>query len=241
MGGLAALFEAAAFVVGFWIFFTLLEPAEYGAADVAAGRHVAFLADNRTILTVWNLVIYVAFGAFLVVLALALHERLKGAAPGLATTGTAFGLIWAGLVIASGMVANIGLDAVVELAGQDPAEAAVVWRSYHFVVNGLGGGNEIVGGLWVLLISLAAVRPGGLPRPLNALGGVVGVAGLLTTVPALEPLGAVFGLGLIAWFACLGVVMLCGGERSASTIGSGFEPKPVAETAQMARGLPARG
>lgn len=189
MGGLAALFEASAFVFGFWVFFALLEPAAYGAADVAAARHVAFLADNRAILTVWNLVIYVAYGAFLVVLALALHERLKGAAPALATTGAAFGLIWAGLVIASGMVANIGLDAIVELAGTDPAGAAVVWPSYQFVVNGLGGGNEIVGGLWVLLVSFAAVRPGGLPRPLNALGAVVGAAGLLTTIPALESLG----------------------------------------------------
>lgn len=211
-GGLAALFEAAAFVVGFWVFFALLGPAKYGAADVDPVRHVAFLADNQAILTIWNLVIYVAFGGFLVVLALALRERLEGAAPLLVNTGTAFGLIWAGLVIASGMVANIGMDAVVALSSRDPAGAALVWRSYLFVVDGLGGGNEIVGGLWVLLVSIAAWQMGSLPRSLNALDVVVALAGLLTTVPALGVLGAVFGLGLIAWFAWLGVAMLRGDQ-----------------------------
>ncbi len=34
------------------------------------------------------------------------------------------------------------------------------------------------------------------------------MAGLLTVIPVLEVLGAVFGLGLIVWFVWLGVVML---------------------------------
>lgn len=44
------------------------------------------------------LIAYVVFGIFLVVLALALYERLKAGAPAMAQTATAFGLIWAGLV-----------------------------------------------------------------------------------------------------------------------------------------------
>lgn len=93
-GGLAALFEATAFLFGFWFYLTVLTPARYGAAEVAAGRHVAFLVDHQSLLSVWNLVIYVAFGAFMVVLAVALHERLNGAAPVLAKLAAAFGLIW---------------------------------------------------------------------------------------------------------------------------------------------------
>lgn|GEM_PF-1982155 len=52
------------------------------------------------------------------------------------------------------------------------------------------------------------MRAGGLPRALNYLGVVIGVAGILTVVPALEVLGAVFGLGLIVWFVWLGIVVL---------------------------------
>lgn len=74
--------------------------------------------------------------------------------------------------------------------------------------NGLGGGNEIVGGIWVLLVSWAALRGARLPRALNYLGVVIGVAGLVTIVPALEAVRAIFGLGLIVWFVWVGVVLL---------------------------------
>jgi hypothetical protein len=125
-------------------------------------------------------------------------------------TATAFGLIWGGLVFASGMVFNVGLGTVVDLYGSDPAQAAPVWLAIAAVQGGLGGGNEIVGGLWVLLVSWAALRAGGLPRALNFYGVVIGVAGLFSIVPALEVLGVIFGLGSIVWFAWVGIVMLRG-------------------------------
>lgn len=212
-GGLAALFEAAAFILGFWVFLVILGPARYGAADIAPGRHVAFLVANRDLLTAWNLVIYIAFGAALVVLALALHDRLRSAAPALAAIGAAFGLIWAGLVIACGMVANIGITVIAGLAVADPVAAAATWLSYKIVIGGLGGGNEIVGGLWILLVGLAAWRARALPRLLAGLAMVVGAAGLLTTIPALAELGSVFGLGLILWFGWAGAILLRGPRR----------------------------
>ena len=106
------------------------------------------------------------------------------------------------------MVANIGAGLAGELYGKDPAQAASLWLALSLVVNGLGGGNEIVGGIWVSLGSWAALRAGGLPRAVSYLGAVIGVAGLLTTVPALKDLGAVFGLGLIVWFVWVGGVLL---------------------------------
>ncbi len=216
MRGVAALIEAATFVVGFALYATLLASADYGSLDVDPIQNVAFLADNQAIMYAWHLIIYVAFGVFLVVLVLALHERLKAGSPAMVQTATAFGLIWAGLVIASGMVANIGAGIVVDIYGDDPVQAASVWLALNFVVEGLGGGNEIVGGLWVLLVSSAALRTGGLPRTLNYLGVVIGVAGLLTVVPALGELGgAIFGLGSIAWFVWLGIVMLRGSQSTA--------------------------
>lgn len=208
LGGFSALGAAATFVIGFALYFTLLMPARYGSLKVDAVQHAAFLVEHRGTMVAWNLVIYVAFGLLLVVLALALHERLKSGAPDLMRTATAFGLIWATLVIASGMIANIATGVIVELYGKDPAQAALVWLSMAFVVNGLGGGNEIVGGLWLLLISLAALRTNGLPTAMAWFGIAISVAGLLTTIPPLKELGSVFGMGLIAWFAWVGIVLL---------------------------------
>jgi hypothetical protein len=75
------------------------------------------------------------------------------------------------------------------------------------VQRGVGGEIEIVGSLWVLLVSAAALRAGELPRALNYFGVVIGVAGLLTVVPALEAPGPVFGLGLIVWFVRVGIFL----------------------------------
>ena len=204
IGGVAALIEAAAYVAGFGLYLTLLDSSGY----VGPVRKAAFLVDHQAVIYIANLFIYVIFGVFLVVLALALCERLKAGAPALVQAATAFGLIWAGLVIASGMIFNVGMATVVNLYGKDPAEAALVWLAIGSVQEGLGGGNEIVGGLWVLLVSWAALRGGALPKALNYLGVAIGVAGILTVVPALDVLTDVFGLSQIVWFAWLGIVML---------------------------------
>lgn len=216
MGGVAALVEAATFVVGFAVFLAVLLPAGYLEADLDPSQKAAILADNQTIVSISYLTSYVVFGIFLVVLALALYERLKAAAFATAQTATAFALIWAGLVIASGMTANIGIGRVVDLYGSNPAQAGSAWVALDFVVNGLGGEMEIVGGLWVLLISWAALRAGGLPKAVNYLGVVIGVSGLLTMVGALRVLGPVFGLGLVVWFTWLGITMLRSSQGLAS-------------------------
>ncbi|HSN93433.1 MAG TPA: hypothetical protein VLR89_00060 [Anaerolineaceae bacterium] len=73
-----------------------------------------------------------------------------------------------------------------------------------------------------LLISLAALRAGGLPRGVNILGLVVGAVGIITIIPALNALVAVFGLGQIVWFIWVGIVLLRSnpGEITASEIQS---------------------
>jgi hypothetical protein len=86
-----------------------------------------------------------------------------------------------------------------------PAAAQALWSSIDTVTEGLGGGNELVGGLWILLVSLAAWGTGRLPTGLNVLGGISAVAGLITLVPGLSDVGMIFGLGSIAWFAWTGI------------------------------------
>lgn len=208
MGGIAALVEALTFMIGFALYLTLLESANYGSLSVSPTQHAAFLVENQTLMYVWNLIIYVVFGIFLVVLSLALHKRLAELTSPLVPIATVFGLIWSVLVIASGMVANIGASLIITLYATDPVQAGNVWLSMSFVTNGLGGGNEIVGGVWVLLLSWVALQGNILPKGLNYLGLVVSVSGILTVVPALELFGAIFGFGLIVWFVWVGIVLL---------------------------------
>lgn len=211
IGGVAGLIEAGTFVVGFAMAATVLS--DYTTGDPGPDESVAFVVDSQAALFVWYLIILIVFGVALVPLVLAVYERLRAGSPVVAQTAAVFGAIWAGLVLASGMIAIIGLGTVADLADADPVRAQPVWSAIDSVQNGLGGGNELVGGLWVLLVSWAALQTGALPTGLNYLGMVAGVAGLVTVVPALEAVGAIFGLGLIVWFAWAGIVMLGGNSR----------------------------
>ena len=67
--------------------------------------------------------------------------------------------------------------------------------------------RELVGSVWLLLISAGARPTGVLPRGACNLGLIAGAAGVLTVVPALEQAGVIFGLGLIAWFIWIGFVL----------------------------------
>lgn len=205
-GGVAALVAALAYVVGFVVLATLLNPGS--VEGWSAAQKLGFVLERETFFKLWLLFIYVAVGGLLVVLSVALHERLKERALPLMQIATAFALIWAGLVIASGMVAIVGLDAAGALYDKDVAQATSLWIATSAVQNGLGGGIEIVGGVWVLLISWVALRTGGLPRALNALGLIVGAAGIVSALPGLDDLSAVFGLGQIPWFAWIGIALL---------------------------------
>jgi hypothetical protein len=152
---------------------------------------------------------YVFFGFALVVLSLVLYDRLKSGTPALIQVGTAVGIIWAGSLIASGMVANAGLATVAALYAKDPAQAILTFQSIESVANGLGNANgEILGGVWTLLVSLAALRSGGLPKGVSALGLFVGAIGIITILPALNDFTGLFGVGQIVWFIWVGIVLL---------------------------------
>ena len=71
------------------------------------------------------------------------------------------------------------------------------------------------------------MRAGGLPRVLNYLGVVIGVAGILSAVPALSELGLgiIFALGQIVWFIWLGIVMLRSSPSAAVEEPDAFVPR----------------
>ena len=205
-GGFAAFYLAAAYLIGIILFIVVLD--YLSITDPA--QKVALNVDKQMVIFSTNLLMYVFFGLFLIILSLALYDRLKSGAPAIMQVATAIGIIWAGSLMVSGMVANAGLDAIVPLYAKDPAQAALTWQGIEAVSHGLGFGNgDILGGLLTLLVSLAALRAGGLPKGLNILGLLAGAVGIISIVPGLsEMMGGIFGLISIIWFIWLGIVLL---------------------------------
>jgi hypothetical protein len=221
-GGTAALLHAAAYVVGMVLGFTLIFP----LLDATPDEYLKFLAENQTLVYVWNLISYWGSAITLVIMVLALYERLKDNSLALAQTATAFGLIWAGLIIASGNLMLHNLGVVSDLYGANPAQAITAWTALESVENGITSGNELVGSLWVLLLSVAALRTGMLTRALNTLGVIIGLAGVLTIIPALaESMIMIFGPGMIVWSAWVGIVLLRQRRVVAVQSASAFTPR----------------
>jgi len=212
-GGFAALYMAIAHLIGIVIFIVVLDYP--GITDPA--QKVALNVDKQMIVFSTNLLMYVFFGFALIALSLALYDRLKSGAPALMQVATVIGIIWAGSLIASGMVSNAGLATIVPLFAKDPAQAALTWQGIEAVTGGLGNANgEILGGVWTLLVSLAALRTGELPKIMNQFGWKIGAFGIVTIIPVLNALVGIFGIGQIIWFVWLGIVLLRGAPGKAA-------------------------
>lgn len=210
-GGVAALAAAFGYAIGFAVMLT-----ELSDSPSAPAERLGFLLERSAALTAWYLAIYVGVGVALVVLVLALHDELRRAAPALIALGCAFGLIWAALAIAAGMIFAVGLGAAETLHASDPDRAVTLWLVLETLGGAIGGDIELPGGVWLVASSATALRARRFGRALNGLGLGVGLAGILTVVPALGEFAAVFGLGQIVWFVGVGVALLRPGRQRAA-------------------------
>lgn len=213
-GGIAALICAATYLFGFALLVTLLAPLGYGSNDIDPAAVVAFDAARPGILTAWNTIIYVVNALALVVLVVALSARQTSATPGWAAVTRGLGLVWAALVLGAGMIANVALERAAHLYPSDPTGAVELWTTLHAVELGLGGGNEIAGGVWIGCVSLGGLIGKSLARPVIILGLLTGLGGLATVVPAFGYVaGAIFGLGAIAWFLAIGTTLVAAHQK----------------------------
>lgn len=206
-GGWAGLVHALAYVVSMVVGATLVFP----ALSAGPERYVAFVAGNQAGVYLWNLVAYWVAAIALVLMVLALHERLQAAGPDRAAARVAavFGLIWAALIIGSANLMLRDIGVIARLYAKDPAQAAVAWVTLEAVENGIVSGNEVVGSLWVLLVSLTAWRTGTLGRAVNGFGIAISLAGLLTVIPPLfDVMIMIFGPGMMVWSAWIGLALL---------------------------------
>ncbi len=206
IGGYSAIIEALLYVIGFTYLIFFLSPGmEAANGDV---EKLAFVLNNKVLFQIWNLLIYVLFGIILIPLTIVINSKFNKKHLLVSKVTPVLGFIWSGLVIASGMVANVGLESIEVIFSTDKSSAITAWKTIDAIQGGLGGGIEVVGGLWVFLISYFGIKERVLSKPLNYLGLIVGIAGIVSVFPGLSDLGAIFGLTQIIWFAWIGFILL---------------------------------
>lgn len=205
MGGITALFHSAAYLIGMVMYFAVLSP----IIDANPAAYVAQLGQYQTMMTIWIFIAYWVSGFCMVVVALALFERLKSGKTAVMQIATVLGIIWAGLIIGSGNLMMHGFDQIAQVYASNPAQAETVWLAQSIVENGIISANELIGGLWILMVSWSALQMKAMPRFLNYFGLFIGVAGIVSIIPAITEVAVtIFGLSMIVWFAWLGVYLL---------------------------------
>lgn len=204
-GGWAALYVAVALLAAMPYFLLVVD---YPSATTVADK-VDLVVENYASMYAMYLLTYVGFGMAVGVVALALHRMLGGRAPFGALLATGVGLMWSVVLVASGMIFTYGMSTLVALAKTNPAQARLSWQAIEPVALALGGaGGELLGGMWVLLVSVLILRESLLPKPLAWLGVTIGVIGIASVVPPLSAATMMFGLLQIVWFAWLGLSLL---------------------------------
>ena len=167
---------------------------------------MAFVTQNVNALWIAYFTIYVVFGVLLAVLVIAIDDILSSSVNQtqnrLLRMGSLFGKIWVCLVIASGMIATIGMSHAVSLTAVSNEEAHRLWGVVSMLVESLGGGNELVGGVWVLLTSITALKQRMFSNTVNLCG-----LGILLSIHA-EVFTEIFGITQIIWFIAIGASLI---------------------------------
>lgn len=212
-GGTAAIICALTYLFGFVLFFGLIE-APKDSSDIA---HLHFLVSQRDTFFLGYIVIGIVFSFGLLLLNQSLKTTFKPTTPNMSQYNSVLGNIWATFVLASTFIFLVSLPFLANYADTSEENAVIVLKSVDIVVDALGGGIELLGAVWVLLISYMGIKANTFAKTLHVLGIAVGLAGILTLFSGLSFLSgnmvfeastAIFGLGQIVWFIALGISMI---------------------------------
>ena len=138
-GSVAAFIEAAAYVHGIIIFVIVLN---FNKAD-SVSQKLSLLMNNQGVFLSAYFIIYILFGISLVFLTISLYKVFKESGSVITSYIFSFGIIWAVLVTATGMIHNISIGYLSEIYSNDPSQAEITYSVLHIITEGIGGGNEL--------------------------------------------------------------------------------------------------
>ena len=204
-GGFAAIGMALCYISVAVIFFGLLDVPE-GLNSL--GRMQFYLQQEYLLVSIGWGIGYLLFGVLLAILLQALRQAMPQNQSAVAALAERFGNIWVMLMMASGMVALVGMNMTLRLLDSSTDQALALYNTSNLLTNALGGGIELVGGLWVLLLSIAGLQQQRFAKVLHILGLIVGSLGIFTLLHTVPYLKDAFGITQLIWFIWLGVVLL---------------------------------
>ena len=197
---LGSLGMAACYIILFVIYGALLTTP---SGDIS--EKVAYLLANRILVEVSYIIGYLVFAICLIVTSVALY-LVEGVHSQLLKSVTlVFGVIWAAVLFIAGMISLTSMSLMSSMDPENLSAITSIYRSMLLLENSLGGGIELIGGVWVLLLGWLSLKHGAFSRAwavFSLCKGAIGVATVFSSEPILRDL---FGLTGIVWFIWLAV------------------------------------
>lgn len=200
LGIVTSLYMAIAYLTGIIIFIVVLR---YPMITEEIDK-VMIIINMRSMVFITNLFMYVLFGPVLILFILYLKSIFSKQTL-LIKFSAITGYIWAGSLTASGMINNGVIEPTIRLFHESPDRAIFLNRIVNSISLSIGNGNgEILGGIMTLCFGLAFFRDAKLSKGIGILGLIVGAIGIISLIPALVDLTAVFGILQLVWFVIIG-------------------------------------
>ena len=206
-GGVGALLQAVYFVAVV-LFLAVIMPSQGFAADdtayhdPASALSFALKTPTRAVSDLLDLIL----GASLVMITVALSEKFQAELSGRKQVMVMAAIIGATLAFASGMIGFITIPELAGMYAQGKVEANATYLTVTLITGALRLGAIFAYGWWVLLVSWIANTTKQFSKPLNYLGFLLGVCGIINFV--IQPVAIItLVLGLV-WSIWLGIELL---------------------------------
>jgi hypothetical protein len=194
----SAVYGGLSYIGGIFVYLRLLK---YDSAT-SATEQLTIISNNSVLVHITTLHIYIIFSFGIILLATYLYLKLKNQQPALGLLSLITGVIWATILIASGFISMAVTTLLMN--GTAANELASAWQSINIIGDALGGGNELMGGVFTGLVSLAMYKARFSGMATSILGTLVFIGGTISALPYLADIGiGIFIISQILWFFTL--------------------------------------
>jgi hypothetical protein len=195
---ISAVYGGLSYIGGIFVYLQLLK---YNSAT-SASEQINIISNNPVLVHITTLHIYVLFSFGIIILATYLYLKLKEKQPTLSLLSLITGVVWSTILIASGFISMAVTTLIMN--GAAASDLASAWQSIDIISDALGGGNELLGGVFTGLMSLTMYKARFSSKVTSILGALVFVGGVVSALPYLADIGiGIFVISQILWFFSL--------------------------------------
>jgi len=207
LGAVSLIGMALCYICLFIIYGAMINPPHSGAETI---DKITNLLAQKTLIKAGYVGGYVLFSCFLCVCIQVIHKLYGKSSSFLVNTASLFGLFWALVVLCTGLIGITSLETLSAIVNTAPDASEIIYLSSLLMEESLGGGIEILGGLWVFFLGVVGLRHKCFSRLFSAFSVFKGVIGISTVVIVDDILLDLFGLTGIIWFLWFSVIVYSG-------------------------------